>query len=131
METNTGTPRKRHVLIVDDEVALAWSLKQILEARGYLGTIVPDGGLALKFVMDHPLDAVVCDLESAQLEGDLLFATVERMNPSLARRFLFITGEKDPAPFKRFLDASGLHKLQKPVGVEQIFGEVQRLVESL
>lgn len=67
METNTGTPRKRHVLILDDDIPLAWSFKETLEQRGCAATIVPDGGLALKFVLEHHLDAVVCDLQIARL----------------------------------------------------------------
>src|ERR1700744_2262360 len=31
----TGAPRKRHVLILDDDISLAWSLKETLELRGY------------------------------------------------------------------------------------------------
>jgi hypothetical protein len=38
---------------------------------------------------------VVCDLQMSGVEGDLLYATVERSNPSLARRFIFITGLDD------------------------------------
>src|SRR5271154_200804 len=56
MDTNNGTPRKRHVLIVDDDIQLAWSLKETLENDGYQATIVPDGALALKFVLGHHLD---------------------------------------------------------------------------
>jgi len=59
METSIGTPRKKHVLIVDDDVPFAWSLKEILEGEGYEATIVPDGAMALKFVFQHHLDAVV------------------------------------------------------------------------
>ena len=57
METNNGTPRKKHVLIVDDDIQLAWSLKETLESDGYEVTIVPDGALALKFVLEHHFDA--------------------------------------------------------------------------
>ena len=35
MDTINGTPRKRHVLIVDDDIPLAWSLKETLESDGY------------------------------------------------------------------------------------------------
>lgn len=130
METNTGTPRKRHVLIVDDDIPLAWSCKQTLEHRGYDATIVPDGGLALKFVLQHHLDAVVCDLQIARLEGDLLFATVERLNPALARRFVFITGLGDQTSFQKFIDSVALPALRKPVDMETLMGEVMRVLEQ-
>lgn len=129
METNTGTPRKQHVLIVDDDIPLAWSFKEILEQRGCDATIVPEGGLALKYVLEHPLDAVVCDLQIARLEGDLLFATVERLNPALARRFIFITSLAGQSQFQKFIDAVNLPTLRKPVALELLVWEVMRVLE--
>jgi CheY-like chemotaxis protein len=129
MDTNNGTPRKRHVLIVDDDIQLAWSLKETLENDGYEATIVPDGALALKFALGHHLDAVVCDLQMLGVEGDLLYATVERSNPSLARRFIFITGLDDHPQFQKFIDTIELPALHKPVALAALRGEVVRVAE--
>ena len=129
METNNGTPLKKHVLIVDDDIQLAWSLKETLESAGYEATIVPDGALALKFVLEHHLDAVVCDLQMSRVEGDLLYATVERSNPSLARRFIFITGLDDYPQFQKFIDTIELPVLRKPVALDALRGEVVRVAE--
>jgi DNA-binding NtrC family response regulator len=129
METNNGTPRKKHVLIVDDDIQLAWSLKESLESDGYEATVVPDGALALKFVLQHHLDAVVCDLQTSRVDGDLLYATVERMNPSLARRFIFLIGRDDHAQFQKFIDSVELPALRKPVALAVLLEEVERAVE--
>ena len=130
METSNGTPRKKHVLIVDDDIPLSWSLKETLERDGYKATIVPDGGLALKFVEEHQLDAVVCDLQMSRVEGDLLYATVERSHPALARRFIFITGLDDYPRFQKFIDTTSLPALHKPVALETLRGEVLRVAEQ-
>ncbi len=131
MDTSNGTPRKRHVLIVDDDIPLAWSLKETLESDGYEATIVPDGALALKFVQEHRLDAVVCDLQMSRVEGDLLYATVERSNPSLARRFIFITGLDGCPQFQKFIDTIELPALRKPVALDALRGEVVRVAEQV
>jgi len=130
MDTNNGTPRKKHVLIVDDDIQLAWSLKETLERDGYEATIVPDGVLALKFVIEHQLDAVVCDLQMSRVEGDLLYATVERSNPSLARRFIFLTALEDQPLFQKFIDTTQLPALHKPVALDALRGEVVRVAEQ-
>ena len=124
-----GTPRKRHVLILDDDVALAWPLKETLERRGYDATIVPEGTLALKFVSEHILDAVVCDLHVARLEADLLHATVGRSNPELAQRFIFIADDEGESPFEKLADSAEWLVLHKPVEVERLAGEVMRVAE--
>ena len=129
MATDNGKPRKRHVLIVDDDVPLSWSVKETLESRGHDATIVPDGGMALKFVQSHDLDAVVCDLQIVNLEGDLLYAAVERTNPSLARRFVFITDVNDHSPFRKLAESTELPMLCKPVAVDVLLGEVLRVIE--
>jgi len=129
MNSCNGTPRKRHVLILDDDITLAWSLKETLERRGYEATIVPEGRLALRFVAEHTLDAVVCDLEVARLEGDLLHATVERSNPSLAQRFIFITGADNISRFEQFAAVAELRVLHKPVAMDTLVGEVVRVAE--
>jgi DNA-binding NtrC family response regulator len=128
MITN-GTPRKRHVLILDDDIALAWSLKETLERRGYEATVVPEGTLALKFVSEHTLDAVVCDLHVVRLEADLLHATIARSNPVLAERFIFIAGNNGDSPFEKLVGSSELLVLHKPVEVDWLADEVMRMAE--
>jgi DNA-binding NtrC family response regulator len=130
MEPNSGTPRRRHVLIVDDDIELAWSFKASLENCGCEATIVPDGALALRFVLDHPLDAIVCGLQVSRLEGDLLYATVERSNPSLARRFVFITGGPSNARLQKFVESVEIPVLKKPIGVDALLHEVLRVIEQ-
>jgi DNA-binding NtrC family response regulator len=127
--TTNGTPRKRHVLILDDDIALAWPLKEAIERCGYDATIVPEGTLALKFASEHTLDAVVCDLHVARLEADLLHATVGRSNPALAERFIFIAGENGSSPSGKLADFGELLVLHKPVEVDRVAGEVIRVVE--
>jgi CheY-like chemotaxis protein len=129
METVNGPLHKQPVLIVDDDIPLAWSLKEALEHDGYEATIVPDGGLALKFVLEHQLDAVVCDLQMFGVEGDLFYATVGRTNPLLARRFVFIVGLDAHAQFQKFLDSVELPVLCKPVTLAALRGEVMRVAE--
>ena len=129
MDNGNGTPRKRHVLIVDDDISLAWHFKEALEHRGYQATIVPDGALAMKFVSEHTLDAIVCDLQGFHLDGDLLYAAIERANPSLAQRFVFITGGDHPSRFEKFAGSAELPVLHKPVEVSALIGEVVRVAE--
>jgi len=125
---NNGTPRKRHVLIVDDDISLAWTFKETLESRGFDATIVPDGALALRYAQGHSLDVVVCDLQMPRLEGDLLYAAIGRSNPTLAERFVFIDGEEEHAQFYRFIDSAAVPVLHKPVEMEALMGEVLRVL---
>ena len=51
-----------HILIVDDEPAVASSLALLLGRTGYETTIAPDGRAALKALSETPFDLVLLDL---------------------------------------------------------------------
>jgi len=127
METQSGTPRRRHVVIVDDNAELAWFFSEILKLHGYDATVLSNAVAALKYVLSQPADVVICDLQMPQLDGDLFYATVERSNPELARRFLFITGVAEEARFHTFLNTVEVPVLRKPVAVETLLSEVARV----
>lgn len=128
MDANPCAPRKRHILIVDDHTQLAWFFQEILKLHGFEATVLADGAAALKFVMVHPTEAVICDLQMPQLEGDLFYATVERTQPALARRFIFLTGVADDARFQKFVRTVDAAVLRKPVAVETLLAEIARVV---
>jgi CheY-like chemotaxis protein len=130
METSTSAPRKRHVLIVDDNTQLAWFFQEILKRHGYDSTVLADGATAVKFVMTQQTDAVICDLQMPQLEGDLFYATVERTQPALARRFIFITGVADDARFQKFVSTVDAPVLRKPVPVEKLLEALNRVLQN-
>ena len=129
METSTNAPRKRHVLIVDDDDRLAQFFKKLLELHGYEAEVAGDGVLALKHVLQHHTDVVLCDLQMPMLEGDLFYATVERVKPSLARRFVFITGLADDPHFHHFVTTVDAPVLQKPVPMEKLVAVVEDIVQ--
>lgn len=127
METSSATPRKRQIVIVDDNAELAWFFSEILKLHGYEAIIFADPVSALKHLLSQPTDAVICDLQMPQLDGDLLYATVERTIPQLARRFIFVTGVADEPRFLHFLGTVDAPLLRKPVAVETLLAEIERL----
>ena len=130
MATNSGTRRKRHVLIVDDNLELAETFEQLLEAHDFEVTVASNGVLALKHTLHKEVDAVVCDLKMPQLEGDMFFATVERLKPALAKRFVFITGLADDPHFQRFIADVGAPVLRKPVAIQTLLEALNRVLEA-
>ncbi len=118
---------KRHVVIVDDNAELAWFFSEILKLHGYATTVFSDEVTALKFVLAQSPDVILCDLQMPQLAGDLFFATVQRANPELARHFVFLTGEAETQRFQHFVQTVEAPVLHKPVPVETLLAEIERL----
>jgi CheY-like chemotaxis protein len=128
MENKPGEPKKKQILIVEDEVDLALSYKELLEGHGFSVNTVPNGVLALKHILNRDVDAVVCDLKLPQLEGDMFYVTVEKMKPHLCDRFLFITGMADNPKFQPFITRMENRVLLKPVSVNQLLEALNGLL---
>src|ERR1700676_1216549 len=103
MTDQLSTEKKKHVLVVDDNLELARTYQELFQAFGYEVTLASNGLEALKFLMDHTVDAVLCDLTMPDLEGDMFHLTVRRVYPELGGRFVFVTGHHGNPKFENFL----------------------------
>ena len=127
MENKPAEAKKRHVLIVEDEVELALSFKELLEAHGFSVHTAPTGVIALKHIQNKQVDAVICDLKLPQLEGDMFYVTVEKTKPEVCDRFIFVTGMADNPKFQPFINKMKGRVLFKPVRVEQVLEALNEL----
>ena len=127
MATKKTAPPKKHVLLVDDDLKLAQTYKELIEAHGYDVTTAPNGVLAIKHFLNHNVDAIVCDLKMPELEGDMFYTAVERIQPGLHQRFIFITGVADDPTFQVFIAKTKSPVLRKPVPIEKLLAEIKRV----
>lgn len=130
MATLDTAPRKKHVLIVDDNLDLTDAYKRLLESSNYEVSAVPNGLLGLKEILLKEVDLVLCDLKMPELEGDMFYTAVKRVKPQLGARFIFITGMGDEPKYQSFLNSVQSPVLHKPVPVEQLLEEMQRVLEQ-
>src|SRR5436853_3254741 len=80
------------ILLVDDDRQLASALEWILRDENYLVDVAFDGEEAMLKVKVHEYDAVICDLMMPRLRGDEFYLKAKELRPSLADRFIFVTG---------------------------------------
>ncbi len=128
MDATIADQRKRHIVIVDDNAELSWFFQEILKLHGYEATVFNHPVPALKHVLAQHTDVIICDLQMPELDGDLFYATVERAQPALAQRFIFVTGVADEERFQTFTKTVEAPVLRKPVSVEKLLEEIARLV---
>ena len=118
---------ERHLLVVDDEAAVATMLGEMLERRGYRATIITSSQDAWARFQADPdaFDGVISDLTMPHLGGIALLTRIRELRPHLP--VVLCSGYHDP------LDAATLpsHRfsaiLQKPVGL----GELTTAVDSM
>jgi len=123
--TPAGTPSELRVLVVEDEPAMTELLRSYLEESGHEVTVAATMSEALGHLeagqpAGSPFDAVVSDLRLAQGTGEGLHAALAEIQPGLAERVVFITGDLETASARRFLRDLGNPVLQKPFGLHEL-----------
>ena len=117
------------VLVVDDEEALARTIANAL-TPGHAARAVTCGQHALDAIAQRVPDVVVCDVMMNGMGGPELYAQVRERWPQLARRFVFITGGAVTPLAARFLDETGLPRLDKPFSPRELATTIARLTRA-
>ncbi len=117
--------RALSVLIVEDDPDARAGMQKVLAAAGFQTTEAGDGLTALRLVEQQRFDAIVCDLRLPYLPGGGFYEEVQRRDPQMAKRVIFVSAiAYDPA-VRRFLEETGQPYMQKPYDVEQLIETVK------
>ena len=90
---NASGSRRRTVLVIDDEPALAAMIGRMLEDE-FEVEVAPGGREALALIgRDGPrFDVILCDLMMPTLTGAQVFELAREVAPGIEGRFAFMTG---------------------------------------
>jgi CheY-like chemotaxis protein len=115
------------VLVVDDEVALAWGVCAVLQEEGYLVATAEDGREALERLVRQRPDLILLDLMMPGMSGAELLEVLSR---DLALRdipVVLMTG-LSVAALERVGLAQGRPVLKKPFTADQLLQVVRAIV---
>jgi DNA-binding response OmpR family regulator len=116
------------ILVVDDDKQLASALQWILADENFLVDIAFDGEEAMMKVKAHEYDAVICDLKMPRLRGDEFYLKAKEIRPSLADRFIFITGFAADPHIALFFNKHEVKYLVKPFSISVLIDCVKQLL---
>jgi signal transduction histidine kinase len=81
------------ILVVEDDVAMAHGISDVLELNGYEVRIAHHGGEALKLMSERQPDLIVSDIMMPEMDGHELFTQI-RTNPDwVLIPFIFLTAK--------------------------------------
>jgi CheY-like chemotaxis protein len=75
---------------------------------------------------DASYDVILCDLQMPEMSGMGLHEAVRARWPTLADRFVFVTGGAFSPDAKRFIEESVCAVIQKPFRVEDLLALIER-----
>ncbi len=108
------------VLVVEDEAALGAAVAEALADAGFVVDRAGDGVEALERVRDRAYDLIVCDLKMPRLDGTAFYRELERMDPAMTGRVLFVTGDVAGTEAERFLEETACRWLAKPFRLKDL-----------
>ncbi len=115
------------ILILEDEAEFASQLKETLETRGYVVTVVANGTEGLKKIMADDFSLILCDMVMPNFPGDMFYAAVERVRPKLCQRFIFMTGHQGDQKIEEFIRRIRGIMLWKPFPMKVLFEAIEAL----
>lgn len=115
----------RHILVVDDEVAITRFLKLLLEKRGHTVDVFNDPEEALTHLAanDTP-DLALLDYTMPKLNGLELAQQLDELYPAL--HVVIATGNLDVAPLEKAKPENVKSILRKPFQIEEILSATER-----
>ncbi|HWO25622.1 MAG TPA: ATP-binding protein [Kofleriaceae bacterium] len=117
-----------HVLIVDDEVAFANSLRRLLSSEHDV-TIVANGREALtRLQAGARFDVILCDLMMPEMTGPDLYAALTEQLPEQASRMIFITGGAFSLAAQQFLERVPNPCFEKPCDIQNLRAAIRQQI---
>ncbi len=114
------------LLVVDDEESIRQVFTRVLRRSGYEVETVADGETALKHILQHDYDLVLCDINIPNLSGDQIYAELAQKKPDMLPRLLFITGDTHSHRIQQFISKVDNPFLAKPFDLDDFLRAVQQ-----
>jgi CheY-like chemotaxis protein len=118
------------ILIVDDELSLASGLARLLRRDGHTVATAANGRLALAQLAECAYDLILSDVRMPELDGPSLYRLLERQQPHLCQRLIFLTGDTLEPATREFLEQSGAPCLTKPFTIAAARRLIQRVLST-
>src|SRR4051812_1159564 len=116
-----------HILIVDDEPSVVYTLKCILEKVGYCIFTAANTQEMVASLNTDPIDVIICDLGLNDEKGTRVLQKARELQPGVGQ--IMLTGYA-PQDVIDELESQGIAVFMKPVEMARLLPELRRIIEQ-
>jgi PAS domain S-box-containing protein len=114
------TPQRRRVLIIEDNVDAANTLREVLEISGHTVEVAFDGPAGLARAHDFGPDVVLCDIGLPGMDGYQVARSLRADDSFKDLRLIALSGYSSPEDVQRAIEAGFGGHLAKPPSLEKL-----------
>ncbi len=118
--TRPTSSESHRILVIDDEKSIVDLIVRVLKESGYRVDGVTDAGLALERLRQARYDLIISDIKMPGMDGPTCEKRIRAMDPALAQRIIFITGDLLSPTTGDFLEGWEGRRIKKPFDVEEL-----------
>jgi CheY-like chemotaxis protein len=122
--------QRKSILVVDDEPGVVAVLTEVFSEDGYTVDAAANGQEALKKLQELAFDVIVCDIRMPKMDGPTLYRVIERQEPHLLARLIFLTGDPLNPTTHAFLQQVATPILEKPFGIRKIREAIRQILRA-
>ncbi len=120
---------KPHVLVVDDDQAVRYTLKEILEEAGMEVSVAEDGAAAIARLEGGTFELVISDLRMPKLDGMALLR--QALKAPRPPKVILITAHGSEKQAVEAMKLGAFDYFRKPFEMDELLTGVRRAVESV
>jgi CheY-like chemotaxis protein len=116
----------KRILVVDDEPLIRRLVAETLSVHDHQVDMASDGAEALaRLDAGTRYDAIISDVRMPRVDGPQFYRELERRDPALLRRFVFVTGNALAPDLQAFIGETKAALLRKPFQIQEMLELVQ------
>lgn len=115
------------VLVVEDDPLAAKALAGLLRAEGYEPIVFSDGLTALHYVLDHPTDIALIDIQLPDISGLEVSRQIRRSHGDRVP-IIILSGNNDVDTLRSLSEAGATYFFSKPVIVSNLLSQMKTCI---
>jgi DNA-binding NtrC family response regulator len=116
---------KTTIMVVDDDVALADGLADVLDAKGYNVSVANDGFKALELVNQHILDIALMDIRMPQMNGVETFRRIKAIRPQM--KVIMMTAYSAENLVDEAMQEGAKEVINKPINLDRLIALIEAI----